>query len=196
MNVRRSLALVAAAAAGLLVLLAGCTGKDAVDQAAGGQFHFVSGTGLGKTYPAGDRKAAGGFTGNRLDGGGKISLAQDAGKVVVINFWATWCGPCITETPQLDSVYRSNKAKAVDFIGVDTKDNRGSAMAFVKDNDITFPIIFDEQGETALRLGKIPALGLPFTVLIDKRQRVAAVYLSKLTPNDLQPVLDKLLAEA
>jgi peroxiredoxin len=191
MNVRRSLALAAAAA---FLLLAGCTGKDAVDQGSG-NFRFVSGTGLGKTYPVGDRKSAGGFTANLIDGG-KISLAQDAGKVIVINFWATWCGPCTTETPQLDSVYRANKAKAVQFIGVDTKDNRDSATAFIHDNDITFPIVFDEQGETAVRLGKIPALGLPFTVLIDKQQRVAAVYLSKLTPKDLQPVLDKLLAEA
>ncbi|MDT4943269.1 MAG: hypothetical protein QOH14_2 [Pseudonocardiales bacterium] len=193
MNVRRPLAMALAAAA--VVLLAACTGKNAVDQS-GGQFRFVSGTGLGKTYPPSERKKAGGFTGNLLDGTGDVTLAQDAGRVVVINFWATWCGPCTTETPQLDAMYRANKTKSVQFVGIDTKDNRDSAKAFVKDNDISFPIVFDEQGETALRLGKIPALGLPFTVLIDKQQRVAAVYLARLTAKDLQPVLDKLLAES
>lgn len=192
MRLRRSLALVAVAA---VLLVAGCSGKNAVDQTAGSQFRFVSGTGLGKTYPLSERKPAGGFTGGLLNGG-TISLSQDAGKVVVVNFWATWCGPCTTETPQFDAVYRANKAKSIDFIGIDTKDNRDSAQAFVKDNDISYPIVFDEQGETALRLGKIPALSLPFTVLIDKHQRVAAVYLSRVTAADLQPVLDRLSAES
>jgi peroxiredoxin len=175
--------------------LAGCTGKDAVDQTAGGQFRFVSGTQLGKTYAPGDRKKPGDFTADKLDGG-TMTLSQTAGKVVVLNFWATWCGPCTTETPQFDNVYRQYKAKGVAFVGIDTKDTRSKAQAFVQDNDITYPMVFDEQGEVAVRLGKIPALGLPFTVLLDKKGRVAAVYLKQLAPKDLEPVLDKLLAES
>ena len=178
-----------------LAVLTGCTGSNAVDQTAGGQFRFVSGTGLGKTYPAGQRKPAGNFTDTLLDGG-TISLRQNAGQVVVINFWATWCGPCTTETPQFDAVYRDYKTKNVAFVGIDTKDIRSQAQAFVKDNDITYPIAFDEQGQTAVALGKIPALSLPFTVVIDKQQRVAAVYLSRLTAKDLEPVLDQLVAES
>ncbi|MCU1658315.1 MAG: Alkyl hydroperoxide reductase/Thiol specific antioxidant [Pseudonocardiales bacterium] len=193
MNLRRWPPPLLAVAVAVL-LLAGCAGKNAVDQSSG-QFRFVSGTSLGKTYPVADRKKAGDFTGTLLNGG-SLTLSQDAGKVVVVNFWASWCGPCLTETPQLDSVYRSNKSKGVSFVGVDTKDNRDPASSFVKQNDITFPIVFDEKGEAALRLGKIPALGLPFTVLIDKHQRVAAVYLSKLTAKDLQPALNTLLAES
>lgn len=182
--------------AAAVLALAACTGgKDAVDQTAGGQFRFVSGNSSGKLIVPADRKKAGEFSGDGLDGG-TVSLAQNAGKVVVVNFWATWCGPCQTETPQFDAVYRQNKAKGVTFIGVDTKEtSRDAARAFVKDNDITYPIMWDEQARTAVALGKIPALGLPFTVLIDKQQRVAAVYLQKLTAKDLQPVLDKLIAE-
>jgi len=185
-----------AAGAVAALLLAGCTGKNAVDQSAGGQFRFVSGTGVGNTVGAADRKKAGGFTGDLLNGG-KLSLSQSAGKIVVINFWATWCSPCTVETPQFDSVYRANKAKGVVFIGIDTKEtSTDAAKAFVKDNDISFPIVSDEQGETAIALGKIPARALPFTVILDRQQRVAAVYLRTLTPKDLQPVLDKLLAES
>jgi peroxiredoxin len=185
-----------AATALAALLLVGCTGKDAVDQGAAGQFRFVSGTNVGKTIAPSDRKPAGDFTGKLLNGG-QLSLKQDAGKVVVINFWATWCGPCTTETPQFDLVYRANKAKGVNFIGIDTKEtSTDAAKAFVKDNDITFPIVSDELGETAVALGKIPALALPFTVVIDKQQRVAGVYLKPLAPKDLQPVLDKLLAES
>ncbi len=190
MKLPRFLAATALAA----IVLAGCTGKDAVDQSAGGQFRFVSGTSVGKTIAPADRKKVGDFTGNLL-GGGKLTLSQDAGKVVVINFWATWCSPCTVETPQFDLVYRANKAKGVDFIGIDTKEtSTDAAKAFVKDNDISFPIVSDEPGETAVALGKIPALALPFTVVLDKQQRVAGVYLKPLAPKDLQPVLDKLLA--
>ncbi len=68
-------------------------------------------------------------------------------------------------------------------------------MSFVKTYDITYPIVFDEQGETALRLGQLPAAALPFTVLIDKHGKVAAVYIVRLSANDLTGALDKLLAE-
>ncbi|MCW2645451.1 MAG: hypothetical protein QOF87_1684 [Pseudonocardiales bacterium] len=186
--------LAAVALGGLLV--SACTGKNAVDQAAGGQYRFVQGTGLGKTIAAADRRTTGGFTGDLLNGG-KLSLAQSAGKVTVINFWATWCGPCTVETPQFDAVYRATKAKGVAFIGIDTKEtSTDAAKAFIKDNDISYPIVSDEKGETAVALGKIPSLALPFTVILDKEQRVAAVYLHSLTAKDLQPVLDKLLAES
>jgi peroxiredoxin len=176
--------------------LAGCAGKNAVDQSAGSQFRFVSGTTLGKTIGLADRKKAGDLAGNLIDGG-KLSLDQEAGKIVVINFWATWCGPCTTEAPQFDTVYRANKAKGVDFIGIDTKEtSTDAARAFVKDNDISYKIVSDESGESAVALGKIPALALPFTVVIDRQRRVAGVYLKPLAPNDLQPVLNNLLAES
>jgi peroxiredoxin len=183
-----------AAALAAVLLAAGCTGKDAVDQS-GGNYRFVSGTSKGKVIPVADRKKAGAFTGNLLDGG-TLALAQDAGKVVVINFWATWCGPCTVETPQFDALYRETKANGVDFIGIDTKEaSRDAPRAFVKDNKITYPIVYDEQAKAAVALGKIPALSLPFTVLVDKQQRIAAVYTSVLTAKDLQPVLAQLVAE-
>ncbi|MFN2518068.1 MAG: TlpA family protein disulfide reductase [Jatrophihabitantaceae bacterium] len=191
MKLPRSLAGVALAA----LVLAGCAGRDAVHQGAGDTYSFVTGTALGQTYPVADRRKAGSFTGTLLSGR-TLTLEQSAGRVVVINFWATWCGPCTTETPQFDLVYRGYKAKGVDFIGIDTKDIRSKAEAFVRDNNISYPIVFDEKSETALRLGRIPALAFPFTVIVDKHARVAVVYLNKLAAKDLQRLLDKLLAES
>ena len=190
----RFLAVVGAALVTVAFGATGCTGKDAVDQS-GGQFRFVTGNELGTTYSVTGRKPVGAFTGTLL-GGGRLRLSDDAGKVVVINYWATWCGPCTTETPNFDKVYRAYQSKGVTVIGVDTKNSPSSlAQAFVQDNGISFPIVYDESGQTALQLGRIPALSLPFTVLIDKHERVAAVYLQPLAPKDLEPVLDKLLAE-
>jgi peroxiredoxin len=186
---RLLLALVAA-----LLAASACTGKDAVDQSGNGTFKFSSGTALGQLYPKGDRKPAHDFTGTLLDGG-TLKLSTLREKVVVLNFWAAWCGPCKTETPQFDLLYRKIKSKGVDFVGIDTKDIKGNAKAFVQANDISFPIVFDEPGETALRLGNLPATALPFTVLIDQAGKVAAVYVVRLSVKDLQRAVDKLLAE-
>jgi thiol-disulfide isomerase/thioredoxin len=184
----------ACAAVAAAALVTGCAGKNAVDQTAGGDFRFVSANSPGHTWAPDARKKTGAVTGDLLDGG-SFTLSSDAGKVVVINFWASWCPPCQIETPQFDSVYRAYKDKGVDFVGIDFKDQRGKAQSFVKDNDISFPIVYDQQGKTAVQLGHLPSQGLPFTVLIDKQQRVAAVYVGALTPKDLEPVLNKLIAE-
>jgi thiol-disulfide isomerase/thioredoxin len=160
-----------------------------------GSYRFTSATPLGKVIPAADRKPAGSFTGTLLDGG---TTGTDAlrGKVTLLNFWASWCAPCRIEAPQLDLLYRKVKSTGVEFIGVDTKDAKGNARSFVNSFDITYPIVFDEQGEIAIRLGNLPARGLPFTVLLDKGGDVAAVYLGALTAKDLQHPLDTLRAES
>lgn len=182
--------------AAALLALVGCTGHDAVNPTAGGDFHFVSASRIGSVYPPGDRKKAGDLTGELLNGA-SISLAQQRGKVVVVNYWATWCIPCQTETPQFDSVYRAYKSKGVRFIGVDTKNAPESAVrTWVSNNHISYPIVYDEPGRTALQLGSgLPIESLPFTVLVDRSGRVAAVYLGTVSPKDLEPVLNTLLAE-
>ncbi len=174
--------------------LSACTGSDAVDPNPDSTFKFHSGTQLGKLYPEADRRKAGAFGGTLLDGG-TTSLAATRGKVVVINFWAAWCTPCRTETPQFDLVYRKVKSRGVAFLGIDTKDLKSNAKAFVRDYDITYPIIYDEPGEALLRLGDLPATGLPFTVLLDKQGKVAAVYIIRVSAKDLTGAIDKLLAE-
>jgi thiol-disulfide isomerase/thioredoxin len=189
---RRLLALLAAVVVACATLTA-CTGSQAVDQNASSGFVFTSGTGLGKVVPKAKRKAAGAFSGTLLNGG-RTSLAAAKGKIVVVNFWATWCAPCRTETPQFDLLYRKLKTKGVNFLGVDTKDERSNAQSFVKDNQISYPSLFDEQGETALRLGNIPQASLPFTVLIDRQGKVAGVYVERLSTVDLQHSLNTLLA--
>jgi thiol-disulfide isomerase/thioredoxin len=109
--------------AALAVVLTGCAGHDAVDQSAGGQFRFVSATTLGTTWKPADRKKAGNLTAQRLNGPGTLSLRQYAGKIVVVNYWASWCPPCQIETPQFDTLYRRYKSQGVVFLGVDFKEH-------------------------------------------------------------------------
>jgi peroxiredoxin len=199
MSVRtwRKAAAACVAAAVIGVVFASCSGgTNAVDQNAGGEFRYVQATAKGSLIATKDRKKAGNVVAQLLTGSGKYSLSQDAGKVVVMNYFASWCPPCQTETPQFDAVYRERKSSNIAFIGVDAKDSpRGKAQSWVQDKGVTFPVIYDPNAKSALQLGNVPIVTLPATVLIDKAGRVAAVYQSPLLPNDLNPMLDKLLAE-
>jgi thiol-disulfide isomerase/thioredoxin len=170
-------------------------GTDAVDQTAGGQYRYVGATPKGKTIAEAKRKVAGPATGTIL-GGGDWTLKSLKGQVVVLNYWATWCAPCRIETPNLQRVYITWKPKGVAFVGIDVKEaNRSPVQAFVKDNAVTYPIVFDEGAKTALQIGHLPLQGLPNTVVIDKHGRVAAVYVGNVLPADLEPVLASLTAE-
>ena len=157
-------------------------------------FTFSTSNKLGTIISASDRKTAQ-DVGGTLISGGQLSLSQSKGKVTLLNFWASWCGPCKIETPQLDSLYRQMKTQGVQFVGFDTHEYNSSAgKTFVAENDITFPIVEDQAGRNVLKLGNIPS-SLPFTVLVDKQGRVAAVYVGGVTPKDLQKPLTTLLAE-
>lgn len=187
----KPLRMLAALLLGAALLTAGCASSGAV----GSAYRFDGATKLGSVISAADRKPVTAFSGNLLDGG-TYRLSEDDGDVTVVNFWGTWCGPCTVETPQFGLVYDAYKSKGVTFVGIDVKEaGRDDPRAFVKANKIHYPIVFDEAGETAVRLGNIPSQAMPFTVILDKDHRVAAVYLLRLGATDLEPVLNTLIAE-
>jgi peroxiredoxin len=161
---------------------------------ANGCYRFTDATRVGSLIAVSERRHSCGFTAPMLDGR-SYTLARQVGQVVVVNFWAQWCGPCTVETPQLDLVYRTNKSRHIAFVGIDTKDVREKVRSFVESNHISYPIVFDDRARVAVAMGRLPVAGLPFTALIDRRQRVAAVYVGAVTAKDLQPVLGRLAAE-
>jgi thiol-disulfide isomerase/thioredoxin len=188
-----------AAAMAVAALLAGCsTGDDAVSQ--GGTFEFVAPGGKTDIFydPPDERGRPGRISGPELTDPAKtISLDDFAGKVVVINVWGQWCGPCRSETPELEKVYDATKAQGVAFLGIDVRDNnRDAAVDFVVDRKVTFPSIYDPAMRTMIAFGgKYPTTVIPSTVVLDREHRVAAVFLRELLAEDLQPVVERLARE-
>jgi thiol-disulfide isomerase/thioredoxin len=180
-----------------LLALAGCaTGKDAVER--GTDFQFVAPG--GKTtifYEGADRKHAPDLTGESvLDQGEQLKVSDFADKVVVINIWGTWCGPCRAESAQLEQVYRQTAASGVQVLGIDVRDEpRSAPQDFLRDNGLTYPSIYDPSGRSLLNLSGYPRNTVPSTIVLDRQHRVAAVYLVALLAGDLLPEVQKLTNE-
>lgn len=177
-----------------LTLSACSTGSNAVDQSGASQFRYVGVTTRGTVIPAAQRRLSGDVR-QQLITGGDFRLSDLRGKVVVLNFWASWCGPCKTESPHLQAVYQRQKTHRVVFVGIDIKDEKQAALAFIHDFGVTYPIVYDEPARSALQIGDVPTRGLPTTVVIDKRGRVAAIYTGALFDADIEPIVVKLAAE-
>jgi thiol-disulfide isomerase/thioredoxin len=187
--------LVVAGVASVLALTACSTGSNAVDQTSAAKYRYVGVTQRGNVIPVGQRRLSGEVR-QQLINGGDFRLSSLRGKVVVLNFWASWCGPCKMESPHLQAVSERQKAHGVQFVGIDIKDEKQAALAFVHDFGVTYPIVYDEPARSALQIGGIPTRGLPTTVVIDKHGKVAAIYTGALFEADIEPIVMKLEAEA
>jgi len=104
-------------------------------------------------------------------GGKKISLKDYRGKVVFLNFWATWCEYCREELPAMERLYREFKGKGLEVVAVNIKDKREDALAFIKKNKLSFPVVMDPEGEIGLLYG---AYATPTVYLIDRNGTVLA----------------------
>ena len=188
----RRLALVVA-----LLLVAGCsTSKDAVEP--GQDFTFVAPGGQTTILydPPASRGVLRGLSGESLLAPGTTTgLDALAGRVVVVNIWGSWCGPCRAEAPELEFVARQTAADGVSVLGLDVRDDRAAATDFVRDRGITFDSVFDPPARTLVALKGYPRNTVPSTIVLDRRHRVAAVYLTAIRVPELIPLVQRLAAE-
>ena len=125
----------------------------------------------------------------------RIQHVDISGDITVLNFWGSWCAPCRVETPEFQAVYADVADSGVEFLGVDVKDNRQMAQAFVESVGAEYPSLFDPRGEVAMAFRGFPANVVPSTLIIDPAGKVAAVYVAVVPEDDLRRAIDRLLAE-
>ncbi len=142
----------------------------------GGNTSTTGPTNAGDVKPtAGMGVTASDFTGRDLDGK-NVRLANYLGKqVVLLNFWETWCEPCVAEFPHLRRMYESNKDKGFVMLGIamDGPETVANVPAFVKRNQLNFPVIVDEDSQIAALYN--PKRSAPLSVLIDRGGKITVI---------------------
>jgi len=110
------------------------------------------------------------FTLPLLDGK-KITLSKFKGKVVFLNFWATWCGPCRSEMPSMEAVYQKLKDRGFEILAVNLGESRDEVSAFMKEHKLSFPAVLDEKNTTGSQYN---IRAIPTTYIIDRRGLIIA----------------------
>jgi thiol-disulfide isomerase/thioredoxin len=110
------------------------------------------------------------FTAARLDGT-TVRLSGLAGKVVFLNFWATWCPPCREEMPSMEALYQRFRGKDLEFLAVDIQENKDEVAAFMNEYGLHFPAVLDSTGRISAEYG---IRGIPTTFIIDREGGIIA----------------------
>jgi thiol-disulfide isomerase/thioredoxin len=174
---------------------AGCTGANAVSQGVSGSNGYQRGDASLVWIGPGDRQPAGDVHGELLDGT-SFDLAQWRGKVVVVNFWGSWCGPCRDEAQGLEQVARDDRAHGVEFLGIDVRDDRPQAESYVRDHHITYPNLWDPSNLQALQFPGMPPNATPTTLVLDRHGRIAARHSGAILYTQLRSVVERVVAES
>lgn len=128
------------------------------------------------------------FSGVTLDGQ-QVSLSEYRGKPVVIVFMASWCGPCRSESPELDKFYQENKDRA-ELLAVAVSDPEADIRAFMTENGLTFPVMLE--GDSAANAYGVSAI--PTTVIVDSEGQIAKKLIGGTTADALSLIIDGLTA--
>lgn len=181
--------------------LAACTSdaNSVAEQAkAGDGKGYVAGDGSVQQVAVADRSTTVALSGTTVEGAAWSMAADAKGKVVVVNVWGSWCGPCVDETPHLQQVWSTLSAanQPVQFVGIDIKESPANAAAFVKANGITYPSLSDgASGGTPMLALQGRASATPTTLVLDRHGRIAARVLGATTASTLSGLIDDVVAE-
>ena len=126
----------------------------------------------------------------RLDGRGTIELASLKGKVVVLNFMASWCVPCGQEAPAIEKLWRQYRSKDVVIVGVDTADASGDARAFIRKHHLTYPVV---RSIGYSLWGPYGLTGVPETRVIARDGKFAKKFPGAVSSAELKRAIDNAL---
>jgi thiol-disulfide isomerase/thioredoxin len=147
------------------------------------------------SYATNDRHAPPDLQGKTFDGTPLSLGAVGQGKVVVLNVWASWCGPCREESPMLGAAAKTYAAQGVVFVGIDEADTTSAGRAFAFSSGMTYPSFVDPDGALLSKLKMLPQMGIPSTLVLDTHGRIAARVIGPTTAAELKQVLDGLVAQ-
>jgi thiol-disulfide isomerase/thioredoxin len=164
-------AVVALAAVVAVVALAGGGGTGLAPEAGTGQVELVAPSVA--VIPADRRRPLPAFTGSTLDDQ-RIDLASLRGRPLVLNFWASWCGPCRAEQKGLELASRTLAERDVRMVGVNIRDDPGAATSYLEEFKVDYPSLFDRPAVLSARLGALGPQAPPYTLVVDAQGRVAA----------------------
>ncbi len=122
-------------------------------------------------------------------GGGDVRLSDYRGQVVLVNFWATWCGPCRAEMPEIEQVYRAYHDAGFVAIGVNQLEPEPEVRTFVDEYQLTWIFALDQDGAVSERWG---VLGIPQSYLIDREGKIVESWLGPLSRQELEQELQRL----
>ena len=127
--------------------------------------------------------------------GARRHLLQFKGKIVVVNFWATWCVPCKTEMPEFVKAYAAYRDRGVEFVGAanEPRSAKAKVREFMQGMQIEFPVWLEASEDHLKALGVGP--GIPSTVIVDAQGRIAARITGPTDGAQLRELLDQLLSE-
>ena len=176
----------------LLLLAAGCSDVEGTDGKT-----WITGEGRLERIGVADRGDPVEASGEDLDGN-PLDLADFRGKVVVLNVFASWCGPCRAEMPQVVGLAGDADPAQVQYVGVNIRDNDAAARAFAANFDVDFPSFSDPSSSVLLRLSdQLGPYSLPSSVVLDRRGRMAALVLGSIPGTvTFREVVDDVVAEA
>ncbi|HVM26675.1 MAG TPA: TlpA disulfide reductase family protein [Mycobacteriales bacterium] len=183
-----------AAGLALALALAGCSG----DAATAGdpttpQLKTIEAGDDGLIAPA-EREPVPALSGPTLEGE-QLDVADLRGSVVVLNFWASWCAPCVAEAKNLVTVSERTADDGVVFVGVNIRDDTAAARAFERRHEVPYASIEDQPGALLTRFRRLVPQTPPTTLLVDRDGRIAARFIGGLTEAELLAPVQALAAE-
>jgi peroxiredoxin len=183
---------VVVAVLGAALALAGCgVGNGSGEAADPG---YASGDGTVTTWDAAHRGAPVELTG-RTYAGAEVDLATWRGDVVVVNFWYAGCPPCRSEAPDLAALARDYEARGVRLLGVNSRDDAGTAQAFERTFAVPYPSLDDARSQAVAALqGVVAVRAVPTTVVLDPEGRVAARVIGRADAATLRALVEQELA--